>query len=56
VPGMGTILRLVLLDASHAMQRVPSVQDVVSSCRLGKWAKEAAGTRDGTAGSTRGQA
>ena len=38
------------------MQRVPSVQDVVSSCRLVTWAKESAGTRYGTAGTTRGKA
>jgi hypothetical protein len=55
-PGIGHILRLVLLDASHDLQRVPRVQACVSSCRLGTWAKESAGPRDGTAGATRGNA
>jgi hypothetical protein len=32
------------------------VQECVSYCRLVTWAKEAAGTRDGTAGSKRGKA
>jgi hypothetical protein len=32
------------------------VPDCVSSCRLGKWAKAAAGKRSGTAGATSGQA
>jgi transposase len=56
VPGIGTILRLVLLYEIHAIQRVPRVQDVVSSCRLVKWAKESAGKRYGTAGTTIGNA
>jgi hypothetical protein len=56
VPGMGNILRRVLLDASHAIQRGPSVQDVVSSGRLGKGAQASAGTRSGTAGDKSGQA
>jgi transposase len=45
VPGIGNILSLVLLDASHAIQRFPSGQDVVSSCRLVTCAKASAGTR-----------
>jgi transposase len=50
VPGIGTILSLVLLYESHDLQRFPSVQDCVSYCRLVKCAKESAGTRLGTAG------
>src|SRR5437867_8574355 len=34
VPGIGAILRLVLLYAIHASARCPRVQDVLSSCRL----------------------
>jgi transposase len=45
VPGIGTRLRLVLLDDMHERQRFPRVQDCVSSCRLGKWAQESAGKR-----------
>src|SRR5207237_10136747 len=56
VPGIGTILRLVLLYAIHEMTRFPRVQEFASSCRLGKCAKASAGTRSGTAGSTIGQA
>src|SRR5262249_52057608 len=36
VPGIGKILRLVLLYAIHDVHRFPRVQDVVSSCRLVK--------------------
>jgi hypothetical protein len=56
VPGIGTMLSLVLLDDIHQLNRVPSVQDVVSSCRLVTWATSAAGTRLGTAGATSGHA
>jgi transposase len=56
VPGIGTILRLVLRYASHAITRLPRVQDCVSSCRLGKGAKESAGQRAGTSGTTIGNA
>jgi transposase len=56
VPGIGKILRLVLLDAPHDIQRFPSVQAVVSSGRLVTCATESAGKRDGTAGAKRGQA
>jgi transposase len=45
VPGIGTILSLVLLYEIHNISRFPSVQDVVSSCRLVKCAKESAGKR-----------
>jgi hypothetical protein len=34
VPGIGQILRLVILDEIHAIARFPRVQDVVSYCRL----------------------
>jgi transposase len=40
----------------HDLARFPSVQDVVSSCRLVKCAKESAGKRDGTAGTKIGHA
>src|SRR2546426_9290282 len=56
VPGIGKILRLVLLYAIHDSTRFPRVQDVVSSCRLVTCAKEAAGERDGTAGTKIGNA
>jgi transposase len=56
VPGIGEILGLVLLDASHDIQRCPRVQDFVSYCRLVKCAKESAGTRYGTSGSKIGNA
>src|SRR2546422_9556330 len=56
VPGIGQILRLVLLYAIHDSTRFPRVQDVVSSCRLVTCAKEAAGKRDGTAGTKIGNA
>jgi transposase len=56
VPGIGKILSLVLLYEIHDIQRFPSVQDFVSSCRLVKCAKESAGKRDGTAGTTIGHA
>jgi transposase len=46
----------VLLEALHAIHRLPKGQDVVSYGRLVTWAKEAAGTRDGTAGKTIGKA
>ncbi|HEY7506734.1 MAG TPA: transposase [Nitrososphaera sp.] len=56
VPGIGKILRLVLLYEIPDITRVPRVQDFVSSCRLVKWAKESAGTRSGTSGATIGNA
>jgi transposase len=56
VPGIGEILSLVLLDESHDIHRFPRVQDCVSSGRLVKCAKESAGKRDGTGGSTIGNA
>jgi transposase len=56
VPGIGTMLRLVLRDEIHEVNRFPRVQDVVSSCRLVKCARESAGTRDGTSGAKIGHA
>lgn len=38
------------LDAIHEVHRCPSVQDVVSSCRLVQCARESAGKRYGTLG------
>jgi hypothetical protein len=56
VPGSGTRLRRVRLDAIPEVHRFPSVQDGVASGRLVPWARAAAGTRDGTAGATIGPA
>ena len=56
VPGIGNILSRVLLDEIPDIQRFPSVQEFVSSGRLVTWAKASAGQRDGTSGTTRGQA
>ena len=56
VPGIGKILRLVLLYEIHDSTRFPRVQDFVSSCRLVKCAKESAGKRYGTAGTKIGNA
>jgi transposase len=56
VPGIGTILSLVLLDDIHAIHRFPRVQDCLSSCRLGQCAKASAGKRWGTSGAKIGKA
>jgi transposase len=56
VPGIGKILSLVWLYEIHAINRFPTVQDVVSSCRLVTCAKESAGKRVGTAGTKIGKA
>jgi transposase len=56
VPGIGTILRLVLLYDIHAIARFPRVQDCASYGRLVKCARESARTRSGTSGSTIGHA
>jgi transposase len=56
VPGIGEILRLVLLYDIHDLQRFSRVQDFVSYGRLVKCAKESAGKRDGTSGSKMGHA
>src|SRR5712691_9356452 len=56
VPGLGTILRLVLLYDMHEVARFPRVQDFAASGRLVKWARESAGTRSGTSGAQIGHA
>jgi len=56
VPGIGTMLSLGLLYDIHQIDRFPRGQDVVSSCRLVKWARESAGKRYGTSGTTIGNA
>ena len=56
VPGIGAILRVVLLSAIHDSPRCPRGQDGVSSCRLVKCAKASAGKRSGTSGTTSGHA
>jgi transposase len=56
VPGIGTLLSLVLLDEIHDIDRFPTVQAVVSSCRWGTCAKESVGKRLGTAGKKLGNA
>ena len=45
VPGIGQILRVVLLYEIHDMSRFPRVQDCVSSCRLVQCAQASAGKR-----------
>ena len=56
VPGIGTILSLVLLYEMHDIARFPRVQDVASSCRLVTCARASAGKRSGTSGSKIGNA
>ena len=56
VPGIGKILRLVLLYEIHDISRFPPVQDFVSYCRLVKCAQESAGKRSGTSGAKIGNA
>jgi transposase len=56
VPGIGEILSLVRLDEIHDIQRFPRVQEFVSYCRLVKCARESAGTRYGSSGTTIGHA
>jgi transposase len=56
VPGLGTMLSLVLLYDIQAVHRCPRGQDLVSSCRLVQGARASAGKRDGTSGTTSGQA
>jgi hypothetical protein len=56
IPGLGALLSLGLLYASHDLHRCPRGQDYVSSCRLVTGAKASAGTRDGTSGTTSGHA
>src|SRR5215475_8363198 len=56
VPGIGKILRRVRLYVIPQIDRCPRGQDVVSSCRLVKCARESAGTRYGPAGTQMGHA
>jgi transposase len=56
VPGIGTILRLVLLYEIHRLERFPRGQDFVSYCRLVTCAQESNGKRVGTSGAKNGQA
>ena len=56
MPGIGKILRLVLLYDIHEIDRFPRVQDVASYCRLVKCARESGGKRLGTSGNTIGNA
>ena len=56
VPGSGQMLRRVLLDAIHARNRFPRVQDCLSSGRLVQGRKASAGQRLGTSGATIGHA
>jgi transposase len=56
VPGIGKMRSLVLLEAIPPIDRFPRGQELASSCRLGKGAKESHGKRSGTSGSKIGQA
>jgi transposase len=56
IPGVGTMLALVLLYAIHDSQRFPRGQAFVSYGRLVNWAQEAAGNRDGSTGAKSGNA
>jgi transposase len=56
VPGIGKLLRLVLLYEFQDITRFPRVPDFVSYCRLVTCAKESAGKRYGTAGPKIGNA
>ena len=56
VPGIGKMLRLVLLDDIHHIDRFPRMQACASSGRLVQCAKESNGKRSGTSGATIGHA
>jgi Transposase IS116/IS110/IS902 family len=56
VPGIGTLLSLVLLYESPDIDRCARVQDCVAYCRLGTCARESAGTRYGPSGKKSGNA
>jgi transposase len=56
VPGVGNIRALVMRYARPEIARWPRVQACVSYCRLVKCAKESAGKRYGTSGTTSGNA
>jgi hypothetical protein len=56
VPGLGKILRRGRLEASDAINRVPRVQALASSWRLGPWAQASHGNRAGSSGPNIGKA
>ena len=56
IPGIGNILRLVLLDDIHQIEPFPRVQEFASSCRLVKCRKASGGKRLGTSGKKIGNA
>ena len=56
MPGIGTILSLVLLYEMHQIDRFPRVQDCASYCRLITCAQESGGKRFGTSGNKIGNA
>jgi transposase len=56
VPGIGTILALVILFEMHTVERFPKVQNFVSYARLVKCKKESAGKSLGTSGAKIGNA
>jgi transposase len=56
VPGIGKMLRLVLLYDVHAITRFPRGQDCLSYCRLGKCRQASAGKCRGTSGAKIGNA
>jgi transposase len=56
VPGIGTILSLVLFYEMQDIERLPRVQDFVSSGRRVTCAQESAGKRDGSSGTKIGNA
>ena len=56
VPGIGQVLRRVLLYEIHCIDRFPRVQDCASSARRVKGSKEAGGKRLGTSGNKIGNA
>jgi hypothetical protein len=56
VPGIGTMLRRVLLYAIHDIRRFPRVPDFASSCRLVTCRKASGGKRVGTSGQQIGNA
>ena len=56
MPGIGTILSLVLLYAMPQIARFPRVQDCASYCRLITCAQESGGKRFGTSGNKIGNA
>jgi hypothetical protein len=56
LPGIGELLSLGLRDERHHLQRFPRGQECASSGRLVTCAQASAGKRDGTSGTTIGQA